>query len=1164
MSFFTKRGLVLFGAVLALGATAGCGGDDSPPPNPPSAGKSGHAGGGVAGAHGGGAGRGAGRGGSVQGGAGADDGDGGTGGSNAGRGGSSASGKGGGPGSGGDAGVGGGSGRGGTGGTPSVGGAGNAPASGGSAGELGGAAGDVGAGGAASDACSDGPGADCPCIKLAPTGDDADGAQSGGATPFLTFQAAVDYASAHPDVATTVCVAAGAACGSHGTFSAPSMHMRDRVSVYGNYESTGWTRCADSTTELTPYAVEGVSFGSDIVHATRLDGVVITNGGGDAAAFVSGVTVDASAGARLEGVEIHAGTAAHLAGVNVVNGGRLAATGLKVYVNTGAVDTFGIRVVSSFVTLDASSVNVSGSATVAGVELSEAAGSRVSSSHVTVGTNYGALSSGVGVHVAGDATAIELNDNVVSATGPYYALTGIDLDPCTGDVVVSGNTVTASNPTEGYASGQPAVAGIHVSGTCTALLSENKVSSVGGLGIDNVGVSCAAPCTLEGGVVSVDKSGLSPGTQGSAVGVGCSGCVALKHSAIIGLVEPSGLHTGTGFTSTGLVVVGPTLVAGNSITGGCSGVAVGVHATNARLENNSIGGRAFDGSCGITPPYASSSTGLVADGGSDVHSNYIRGAFAPTGVGLSTNPSVIVRNNEIVGNPTALSGAFAVLENNTFLGSVGGLTTDAEVNALPGAAANFFGGCGAVDKPCVDAGTTVGAPSDDMYGTPRDAHPDIGPIEDTSGIDVCVGQSCPLCVDVTCGGHGTCLESQGAIQCACDVGYQLAPGEDFVCVLPPCVQNPCDSLTICTPHADGTRECGACPLNYTGDGYTGCVDVDECATNHGDCDPLVTCLNYPGSSGCGSCPPGYSGNGYSGCYISQFCTPNPCTHDASCASGTDDYSCACPAGTMAQDCSVTFSALSGGWWYFCGIRTDGTLGCWGRDTSTTLAPPSGVFARLSAGYDSACAIRPDKSLVCWGSNENGKGTAPGGTFLDVGVGFHHTCAVKEDQTVTCWGSNQYGESSAPSGSFIAVDASQNYSCGIHADGTLACWGYNLSGQSTPPAGTYQALSLGPMTACAIATDQSITCWGDSSEGKRPPPGGTFASLELGGAFAVARATDGTYAHWGRTTGGLGSQVGTFTAVGAAGDTACGVRTFGNVTCMGANDYGQGTAPSGPP
>jgi hypothetical protein len=1004
----------------------------------------------------------------------------------------------------------------------------------------------------------------CPCVKLAATGNDADAAQSGGATPFLTFQAAVDFAGDHPEVASSVCVAADAACGGHGVFYGAMMEMRDGVSVYGNYESTGWTRCSDSTTELGPYAPEGVRFGPEIVHATLLDGLRIAVGGVSGGGFVSAVTADGATGAVLANVTLAGGGGAHIAGLRVVSGAALEASAVSVTVNTGTVDTVGIRVVDSSLRFDDGSVLANGNASVVGIELDGAAGSRVSSSSVTITSGLGdpAVTHSVGkaVYVHGDATGVELEDTTVRVTGPYYDLAGIVADSCSGAWLVSGNDVAVSNPSSGYVSGQPATAGVHVDGLCQPLLTNNSVVSTGGNGVSNVGVSCSAPCSLSDNAIGVDKSGQTPsGSQGAAIGVACDGCAAITQNGIIGLVSPSGLHTSTSYASTGLVVVGPTLVARNSIAGGCSATALGVQATNARLENNLVDGRSPDGSCGLTPPYASTSTGVVALGDCDVHSNRIRGGFAPTGIGLDVNGSnVTVRNNAISGPSAAVDQAPTLFQNNAFGGTVAGLSTEAAVNALPGASDNFAGACSSTsNSPCIDAGTTVGAPSDDYDGNARDAEPDTGPFEYAAERDACLG--------ITCSGHGTCAEVGGAASCVCDPAYIQVPGDPHACELDPCLNNGgCDAHVSCSPLPGGGRECGDCPAGYTGDGESGCVDVNECDASNGGCDPLVACTNYPGTYSCGPCPPGYQGNGYSGCIYAEFCNPNPCTHDATCFSDTNDYICNCPAGTMGQDCSLTFSDLSGGWWYFCGLRNDGTLRCWGRDTGTTLVPPSGVFTSLSSGYDFACAIRSDQALVCFGSNDGNKATPPAGTFLAVGAGFNHACAVKSDQTLVCWGSDADGESDPPPGSFLAVDSGQAYSCGIRADGTLACWGLPQAGRTFPPAGTYQALSLGSNSACALATDQTIACWGASDEGQTTVPGGTFTDFEVGGAFVLARRTDGTIIHWGRSSGGLGQQVGTFTAVAAAGDAECGVRTFGNVTCKGKNDYGQGTAPGGPP
>jgi hypothetical protein len=74
----------------------------------------------------------------------------------------------------------------------------------------------------------------------------------------------------------------------------------------------------------------------------------------------------------------------------------------------------------------------------------------------------------------------------------------------------------------------------------------------------------------------------------------------------------------------------------------------------------------------------------------------------------------------------------------------------------------------------------------------------------------------------------------------------------------------CDALTACT-NTPGARTCGACPAGYTGDGETGCTDIDECLTGNGGCDALTACTNTPGSRTCSNCPYGYVGAGDGEC-----------------------------------------------------------------------------------------------------------------------------------------------------------------------------------------------------------------------------------------------------------------------------------------------------------
>lgn len=118
----------------------------------------------------------------------------------------------------------------------------------------------------------------------------------------------------------------------------------------------------------------------------------------------------------------------------------------------------------------------------------------------------------------------------------------------------------------------------------------------------------------------------------------------------------------------------------------------------------------------------------------------------------------------------------------------------------------------------------------------------------------------------------------------------------------------------------------------------------------------------------------------------------------------------------------------------CGIRTDGTLHCWGANVFANLgtgdrsAHSSAVqigdkqdWAELSLDTFHSCAIDLAQHLFCWGRNAEGQlGTGDtddrlsptqvsGEGFVTIAVGRFHTCALKADDSVWCSGANESGE-----------------------------------------------------------------------------------------------------------------------------------------------------------
>jgi len=183
--------------------------------------------------------------------------------------------------------------------------------------------------------------------------------------------------------------------------------------------------------------------------------------------------------------------------------------------------------------------------------------------------------------------------------------------------------------------------------------------------------------------------------------------------------------------------------------------------------------------------------------------------------------------------------------------------------------------------------------------------------------------------------------------------------------------------------------------------------------------------------------------------------------------------------------------LACGGYHACLRTRGGEVWCWGRNvdgqlglggtggfvaTPTRVPGLAGVTA-LAAGGFHTCAARTDGSVSCWGQNSSGQ--VGDGTFVDprpaptavvafgaatlakaVTAGDWFTCARLADKTVRCWGQNGYGQLGAGAvgpdrSSPVAVAglaavadvfSSDDTSCAIVAGGALSCWGNNFEGQ----------------------------------------------------------------------------------------------------------------------
>jgi hypothetical protein len=260
---------------------------------------------------------------------------------------------------------------------------------------------------------------------------------------------------------------------------------------------------------------------------------------------------------------------------------------------------------------------------------------------------------------------------------------------------------------------------------------------------------------------------------------------------------------------------------------------------------------------------------------------------------------------------------------------------------------------------------------------------------------------------------------------------------------------------------------------------------------------------------------------------------------------------------------VTYTQVSTGGSATCGLRSDGTLDCWGWNAYGQVMPPAGTFTQVSATSGHTCGLKSDGTLSCWGYQGSGVSNPPDGQFTQVSAGGNGGCGLKTDGSISCW---YTGSTTLPEGTYTQVSAgSANHRCGLKSDGTLACAGSNYYGESTPPEGIYTQVSAGQQFICAVKSDETVACWGQNYYGQSVPPAGSFTQVSAGSFHACGLKTDGTIVCWGAGETNTGSwpevgqsmpPTGTFTQVSAGDGNTCAVRTDGLLVCWGMNYYGQ--------
>ncbi|HEX5101257.1 MAG TPA: choice-of-anchor Q domain-containing protein [Polyangiaceae bacterium] len=1034
--------------------------------------------------------------------------------------------------------------------------------------------------------CSGAPDLSCACVRVAVDGNDTLGELTGGLSPFQTVQAAVDYADQHRNHARAVCVAGG-------TYAGPSnadLAMRDGISVYGGYESTGWTRTSVPTI-LAPATARGVVFGPDVQSATELSGFTVNLPPTDTS---TGVTIDGAQDVLVSVILTLNTTPVNYYGVDVSNGADAALSGITLAPplqsdlwNTPG-DAIGIRVSDSHVTIGGGGITVVAGGTVRALSLMNASGS------ITGGTfRVGSTPS------AQELTALRVrNGGELALTSSRFEMMGMFAGGAlsTAAIDIEDSVEVTARQTQVKSSGGM---GLGVSATRSKLSFDGHVEVHGGATYPwGAGVRLVdAPGSKVSGTIDA-TSAYGVAVTGNATGVELGGAIETQDSGASVNFENCGdtspLLSGASVKATVTGSAGDGIrsvdcrarISGNQVT-----VTTGELTNDKHLRGiHCMRSSSTTGRCSVTdntvvvssppqrtghPPgfYGTIWSAALEGDCESVTGNRLSALLAKDdssyfcdtdlwGLTRYGGSGAIVRGAELVsGNviTAGCSGAGAGLEasgrieNNVIIGPMCGSFGDpASTLHCDGLVLN---GDAVVHSNTIFGGAAVANPPTSPF------HSYYGPPPPCRSVGLVLGGQAVVRNNIV--GAGGCqtvssvdgvpsvAENNDFVGGPVDFGGATASGNFSA----PAFLDANYRLQAGSPCIDAGTPVDAPLTDRDGDVRDAHPDVgaDErsvCAVANGGCDPLATCRALASGVVCGACPSGYTGDGENGCtdidecesnthdcpsaganyprYVDGICTNTPGSWSCSCPTGYEYVETTNPSGAPVKECMDRDECLVG--WGGCGtadcINTPGGYHCSGCQTGYTNTDHGCVDDDECTTGNGGC----DPLTLCT--------NMPGGYACgDCPTGYNGSgytgCAPDPCAGVTC----QNGGTCVTDGSAPACQCPD----GVNGERCQI---------------VFEKLSATLLGMCGLRSDGTLVCWNDTTFASVPP--GPFADFDAGLAEVCTLDAAGSIGCFGEGDAAIGNPPSSaFTSVSVGGG-ACAIAEDRSLHCWGVS----GTPPSG--